>query len=58
MILKVAAFLKSGFSASFDWGLMIDGIIGYQSQLEKLGWEEFVMTQSSGDLKPLDDLPT
>ena len=57
MMLKVTAHLKNGFSASFDWALMIDGIIGYQSQLEKLGFEEFAMTQSSGQLKPIDDLP-
>ena len=57
MILKVTAHLKNGFSARFDFALAIDGIIGYQSQLEKLGWSEFSLNQSSADLKPLDDLP-
>lgn len=57
MILKVTAHLRSGFSAIFDFSLAIDGIIGYQSQLEKLGWEEFTLMQSAGQLKPVDDLP-
>ena len=55
--LKVTAFLRSGFSAAFDWSVSIDGIIAYQSQLEKLGWEKFTENQSTGDLKPVDDLP-
>lgn len=55
--LKITAHLRSGFSASFDFGLAIDGIIAYQHQLEKLGSEEFTLTQSSGDLKAVDDLP-
>ncbi len=55
--LKITAHLRAGFSASFDWSVAIDGIIGYQSQLKKLGFDKFVSTQSSGDLKPVDDLP-
>lgn len=55
--LKITAYLKCGFSAAFDWSISIDGIIAYQSQLEKLGFEEFALTQSSGNLKPIDDLP-
>lgn len=57
MILKIEAKLSSGFCATFDFGLAIDGIIGHQSQLEKLGFDEFVLTQSAGYLAPLDDLP-
>ena len=55
--LKITAHLRSGFSASFDWSISIDGIIAYQSQLEKLGWEQFTENQSTGQLKPVDDLP-
>ncbi len=55
--LKITAYLKSGFSAAFDWSIAIDGILAYQSQLKKLGWDEFVSNQSSGNLKPIDDLP-
>ena len=55
--LKITAHLRSGFSASFEFGLAIDGIIAYQSQLEKLGIDDFVLTQQSGQLAPVDDLP-
>lgn len=55
--LKITSHLCSGFSAAFDWSVSIDGIIAYQSQLKKLGWEQFMENQSTGDLKPVDDLP-
>ena len=55
--LIITAHLRSGFSASFDFGLAIDSIIAYQSQLEKLGVDKFVITQQSGQLVPVDDLP-
>ena len=55
--LKITAHLRSGFSAAFDWSVAIDGIIAYQSQLKKLGWDQFTQNQSTGDLKPVDDLP-
>lgn len=55
--LKVIAHLRSGFSANFDFALSIDGIIAYQHQLEKLGFEQFALSQSVGDLKEVDDLP-
>lgn len=55
--LKVIAHLRSGFSANFDFDVSIDGIIGNQHQMEKLGYDEFVLSQSTGDLRPIDDLP-
>lgn len=55
--LKITAYLRAGFSAAFDWSVSIDGVIAYQSQLAKLGFEEFALTQSSGHLAVIDDLP-
>lgn len=55
--LKIVAHLKSGFSAKFEFGLAIDSIIAYQVQLNKLGMDDFILTQQSGQLTPVDDLP-
>jgi CRISPR type IV-associated protein Csf3 len=55
--LKITAYLNNGFVATYDWSLTIDGIVGYAKKLEELGFEDFVLTQSINDMKPLDDLP-
>lgn len=56
--LKVIAYLRTGFHAAFDWAVSIDGILAYQSQLKKLGIEQFTIEQSLPHLlTAIDDLP-
>lgn len=56
--LKIIAHLRTGFHAAFDWSVSIDGILAYQSQLKKLGIEQFTIEQSLPHLlTAIDDLP-
>lgn len=55
--LRIRAILKNGFISSNDWSPMIDGILAYASQMKKLGFEEFALTQALNQLAPVDDLP-
>ncbi|MBC9130672.1 hypothetical protein FcAc13_05040 [Frischella sp. Ac13] len=55
--LRITAFLTQGFSAAYEWALSIDGIVGYAKKMNELGFDDFVYSQSSNNMKPLDDLP-
>jgi CRISPR type IV-associated protein Csf3 len=56
--LKVTAFLANGFASKFEWAPSIDGIIAWAYQREKLGVEEFTLTQHRLDLQaPVTGLP-
>ena len=55
--LKVTAFLRSGFSAAFDWAIAIDSLIASQKCMHEIGFEQYVENQSTGNTKTHDDLP-
>ena len=57
-LLKITANLRTGFHSAFDWSVSIDGILAYQSQLKKLGIEQFTITAADQQsLVAVDDLP-
>ena len=55
--LKVTAFLRSGFSAAFDWAIAIDSLIASQKCMQEIGFEQYVENQSTGRTQTHDDLP-
>lgn len=56
--LKITAHLRSGFTSKFDWSVSIDGILAYQFMLEKMGIDEFVLTQAIiSEQSPIEGLP-
>lgn len=56
--LNVKAHLSSGFISSDPWSPALDGIIAYQHMREKLGPEQFAMSQHRTDMMSVvDDLP-
>lgn len=56
--LKITAELMTGFASKFDWSPSIDGILAWVVQRERLGVEEFTLTQHRSDLQePVKGLP-
>lgn len=56
--LKITAHLMSGFATNDRWSPAIDGILAYAFMREKLGDEEFTLSQHRNDLQaPVEGLP-
>jgi CRISPR type IV-associated protein Csf3 len=56
--LRVIAHTPAGFASADPWSPALDGILGYYLMRERLGEEQFALSQSDPTtLAPLEDLP-